>query len=171
MGAGSEAVGDGFRTDEIARGIGAEMRRVDSPEDAVPVGIVALRAQEEVACFRKLGGLFFALVTGGCGSRSDACGNAQHLFMEKVGLGIFAKKTTPRTAAQEGQHFRARSEFLKHGVIALAHARGENPLHHFGVGSGGKIGASQGRMRSEIFSRSADVEPFRILLERGKKIG
>src|ERR1700747_2042207 len=60
VGAGSEAVGDGLRTDEIARGIGAEMRRVDSPEDAVPVGIVALRAQEEVACFRKLGGLFFA---------------------------------------------------------------------------------------------------------------
>ena len=60
---------------------------------------------------------------------------------------------------------------MKHGVIALAHARGENPLHHFGVGSGGKIGAAQGRMRSEIFARSADAEPIRILLKCGKKIG
>src|SRR5215472_9513982 len=171
MRAGSEAVGDGFRTDEIACGIGAEMRSVDSPEDAVPVGIVALRAQEEVACFRKLGGLFFSLLTGGRGSRSDARGNAQHLFVQKVGLGKFAKKAPPRAAAQEGQHFRARSEFLKHGVIALAHARGENPLHHFGVGSGGKIGAAQGRMRSEIFARSADAEPIRVFLQCGKKIG
>src|SRR5256884_9366434 len=105
----SEAVGDGFRTDEIARGIGAEMRRVDSPEDAVPVGIVALRAQEEVACFRKLGGLFFALVTGGCGGRSGACGNAQQLFLGKGGVGKFSKKNTPKNAPPGGQDIPARS--------------------------------------------------------------
>src|SRR2546429_9258650 len=104
----SEAVGDGFRTDEIARGIGAEMRRVDSPEDAVPVGIVALRAQEEVACFRKLGGLFFALVTGGGGGGRDGGGKAQHLFFGEVGVGEISKEKTPRNDAHEGQRVPAR---------------------------------------------------------------
>src|SRR5689334_2096721 len=44
--AGREAVSNRFGANEIPRGVGTEMRRVDASEDTVPVSIVALRAKE-----------------------------------------------------------------------------------------------------------------------------
>ncbi len=47
--AGNLAVGDSFGANEIAPGIGAEMRGIDSAKNAVPIGVVALGAQKQVA--------------------------------------------------------------------------------------------------------------------------
>ena len=43
--AGSLAVGNQFRADEIAPGVGAQMRCINSAKDAVPIGVIALSAQ------------------------------------------------------------------------------------------------------------------------------
>src|SRR5438874_7974067 len=106
--AGSEAVSNRLGANKIASGIGAEMRRVDAAENAVPVGVVALGAQEQIARLRQVRSLLFALVTNGGGrSGSNSRGDVQHFFVQQVGLGIFAKKAAPRAAAQECEHFRA----------------------------------------------------------------
>src|SRR5882724_4514240 len=51
--AGNLPVGDGLGANEIAPGIGAKMRGIDSAKNTVPIGIVALGAQEQVACLQQ----------------------------------------------------------------------------------------------------------------------
>ena len=116
----------------------------------MPIGVVALRAQEQIARLQKGFGSFRAGLTRG--SSGNACGDAQHFLVEQIGFGIFAEKAAPGAAAKEGEHLRAGAELLQHGMIALANARGQNPLHHFRVRSGGKIGAAEGRVRGEILA-------------------
>src|SRR6266436_6775117 len=56
--AGSLPVGDSLSANEIAPGIGAEMGSIDAAKNAVPIGVVALRAQEQVSRLRQfIGGL------------------------------------------------------------------------------------------------------------------
>src|SRR5438552_10341545 len=43
---------DGFGANKIAPGISAQMRSIDSAKNAVPIGVVALRAQEQIARFQ-----------------------------------------------------------------------------------------------------------------------
>ena len=105
--AGSEVVGDGFSANEIAPGVSAKVRRVNAAEDAVPVSVIALRAQEEIARLRQLLGLFLALIAGRSRSGSNARRNAQHFFVQQVGFRILSKKAAPGTAAEKGQHFGA----------------------------------------------------------------
>src|SRR5271157_2596887 len=49
--AGRELVGQGFGADELAPKLGTEMRGVQSAENAVPVSVIALPAQQRVAGF------------------------------------------------------------------------------------------------------------------------
>jgi len=95
--------------------------------------------------------------------------------VQQVGFGVFAKKTAPGTAAKEGEDFRARGELLEDFVIALADARGERPLHHLRVRSrvrsGGEIGAAKRRASRQIIAGRGNLQPFRVFLEGGKKIG
>src|SRR5580692_5366843 len=55
---GGLAVGNGFGANQIAPEVGAEMRGVEAAEDAVPVGVVALSAQEQVAGLDQFIGCF-----------------------------------------------------------------------------------------------------------------
>jgi len=57
-GTGSLPVGDGLGANEIAPGIGAEMRGVNPAKNAVPIGVVALGTQEQIARLKQIiGGL------------------------------------------------------------------------------------------------------------------
>src|SRR5258708_5823108 len=56
--AGSLPVSDSLGANEIAPGIGAEVRGINSAKNAVPIGVVALGAQEQIARLQQLiGGL------------------------------------------------------------------------------------------------------------------
>src|SRR5258708_34765123 len=56
--AGSLTVSDGLGANQVAPGIGAEMRGIYSAKYAVPIGVVALRAQKQIARLRQfIGGL------------------------------------------------------------------------------------------------------------------
>jgi len=55
-------------------------------------------------------------------------------------------------------------------VVALADTRGQNPLHHFGVRGGGKVGAAERGMIGKIFARSCDAQPGRVLFEGGEEV-
>src|SRR5258707_644398 len=56
--AGGLPVSDGFGANEIAPRISAEVRGIDAAKNAVPIGVVALRAQEQIAGLRQfIGGL------------------------------------------------------------------------------------------------------------------
>src|SRR5207245_10091766 len=101
------------------------------------------------------------------GGSGDARGDAQHLFVQQIGLGILAKKAAPGATAKEGKHFGAGAELVQYGVVTLADTRREHPLHHLGVGSGGEIGATQGRMRSEVLSWRAHFDASGIVFEGG----
>ena len=162
------AVSDGLGANKTAPEFGAEMRSVESAEDAVPVSVIALRAEEQVSGLCEFIGRLRACAPRGNGS--DASGDAEHFFVEQVGLGVFAEETAPGAAAQEGNDFGATRELFLYGVVTLADTRGENPLHHFGVRSGGKIGTPQGRMIGEVFARSGDAEPRRVFFESGEEI-
>ncbi len=91
--------------------------------------------------------------------------------MQEIGFGVFAKKAAPRTAAKEGQDFRARAELFQHLVIALPDAGGERPLHHFGVRSGREISAAERRVSRQIIAGRGHLQPVGVFLEGSKKIG
>src|SRR6266478_6148333 len=56
--AGNQPVSDGLGANQIAPGIGAVMRGIDSAKNAVPIGVVALGAQEQIARLQQfIGGL------------------------------------------------------------------------------------------------------------------
>src|SRR5713226_7181633 len=99
--AGSLAVGDGFGADEAAPDFRAEMGSVDAAENAVPVSVVALSAEEMVTRGCQFGGAAGVSATRRNGG--EAGGSTQHFFVKKIGLGIFAEETAPRAAAKEGQ--------------------------------------------------------------------
>ncbi len=105
------------------------------------------------------------------GRSGDARGNTQHFLVQQIGLGVLTEKAAPGAAAKEGEDFRASAELLEHLVIALADTRGERPLQHFRVGSGGKIGAAKRRVSGKIIAGRGDLEPIGVGLEGGKKIG
>src|SRR6266851_3138207 len=105
------------------------------------------------------------------GRGGDARGNTQHFLVQQVGLGVFAKKAAPGTAAKEGEDFGARAEFLQHLVIALPDARRERPLHHLRVRSRWKIGAAERRICLQIAAGRGNSQPVGARFERGKKIG
>src|SRR5260370_27695414 len=90
--------------------------------------------------------------------------------MQQVGFGVFAKKAAPGTTTNKRENFGASAEFLQHFMIALADTRGERPLHHLGVGSGGQIGAAKGLMRFQIVDGGGNFQPVRIGFQGGKKI-
>ena len=166
--AGSMQIGDGFGANQVAPRIGAEMRGVDAAENAMPIGIVALGAQEQIASLQKGFGGFRAGLTRGSGG--DARGNAEHFLVEQIGFGVLAKEAAPGAAAKEGEHLRTGAEFLEHGMIALPDPRGQDPLHHFRVRSGRKIGAAERRMGRKVFAGRGNFQPIGIFLERGEKL-
>src|SRR5215472_7491937 len=51
--AGSELIGKRFRPNQVAPELGAQMRRVDTAKNAVPVGVIALATQHAVASLLK----------------------------------------------------------------------------------------------------------------------
>src|SRR5579863_400257 len=156
-------VGEKLGADEAAPKLGAQMRSVKTAEDSVPVGIIALRAEKQVAGFLQL---FAGFGNAAARGRSvNAMSDVQHFFVEQIGFGIFAEETAPGAAAQEREHFGARSEFLEHLVIALANARGQRPFHHFGVGGGRQVGAARGSVRGEVFAGGGGLQPGGIFLE------
>ena len=79
------------------------------------------------------------------------------------------EKTAPGAAAQEGQDFRTRAEFLQHFMKALADARGEGPLEHLRVRSSGEIGAAKRRMGFQIVAGRRNLQPIGIFFQRGKE--
>src|SRR5271155_4614562 len=118
------------------------MRGVQTAENTVPVGVIALRTQQAVAAFEQfLGGLRPGSASG---SGGYARGSTQHFFIEEIGFGIFSEKGAPGAAAKKGNQFWAQSKFLQQRLVAEAGGGGQNPLHHFGVGGGGQIGAADG---------------------------
>jgi len=74
MAAGSELIDEGFRANEIAPELGAKMRRVESAENAVPVGVISLPSQEQVAGFVELRGVLWIGMAGR--NSGDARGSA-----------------------------------------------------------------------------------------------
>jgi len=50
------AVSDGFGADEIAPEFSTEMRSVEAAKNTMPVGVIALGAEEQVACLYKFVG-------------------------------------------------------------------------------------------------------------------
>src|SRR5260370_2883671 len=165
---GSLVVGDRFGANEITPRISAEMRGINPAKNAVPVGVVALGAQEQIACFHQIAGGF--RVTASRRNSGDARGNSQHFLVEQVGFGIFAKEAAPGAATKKGENFRAGTEFLQDLVIALADSRGEHPLHHFRVGRGWKISADERQVRRQIFAGGGNLQPVRVVLKRVKEI-
>src|SRR5260370_9729073 len=89
----------------------------------------------------------------------------QHFFVQQVGLGVFAEKTAPGTAAQEREHFVARSEFLQDFVVALANAGGKRPFEHLGGGEGGEVGAARGSGGGKVLAGRGSLQPGGVLLE------
>lgn len=76
-------ISDGFGADEVAPRIGAEMGSVDAAENTVPIDVIALSAEEEVARFeqrrREARGLRAQRGDGG-----DAGGNMEHFLVKEI---------------------------------------------------------------------------------------
>ncbi len=115
-------IGNELGADEAAPELCAQVRSVKTAENAVPVGIVALRAKEKVAGLLQLLAGFRDAAARGRGV--DAIGDMQHFFVQQVGFGIFAEESAPGSAAEEGEHLVTRGEFLEDLVVALADTRG-----------------------------------------------
>src|SRR5262249_24992737 len=114
-----EPVGGSLCTDQISPKLGAQMRSIKATENAVPVRIGALSAEEQVCRV----GDFLRTARFGAPVRNSnqASAGAQHLLVKQVGLGILAEKSAPRTAAQKGSDFGPLRKFLLHQMKALAH--------------------------------------------------
>ncbi len=102
--AGCELVREGLRTDQIAPDFGAQVRRVNSAKNAMPVSVIPLPAQHAVPGLLILRRVFGAGPPRGNGSHRS--GGSQHFFVQKVGLGIFSKEAPPRASPQKRQYLR-----------------------------------------------------------------
>src|SRR5271155_3522748 len=99
------------------------MRSVQAAEDAMPIGVIALRTKKLVARLEKLIGSFrTAMSHGNCG---DARGDAQHFLVEQIRLRVFAEETAPGTAAEKREDLGSRGELFLDCVVALADTRGQ----------------------------------------------
>src|SRR6266849_993984 len=161
--AGSLLVREELGANQIAPQLGTQVGSVEAAENAVPIGVVALRAKKKVARFLELLAGFGAAAARG---RSvNAASDVQHFLVQQVGLGVLAEKTAPGTAAQEREHFVARSELLQDFVVALANAGGKRPFHHLGVGGGGQVGAARGSVRGKVLAGRGSLQPGGVFLE------
>ena len=102
--------------------------------------------------------------------RADFARNVQHFLLQQIRFAVFREKVAPDAAAQEREHFRARRKFGHQHVITVSRGRGKRPFHHFGVGSGGKVGASERRARGNGCRRRGGFQPICILFERDEEI-
>ena len=163
------AVGDGFGANQIAPQIGAEMRSIEAAENAVPVGVVALRAEEQVARLRKLVGRLRILVAAREPLRCGA--ETRSIFLwSKFDSEYLRKKPRQEPPRRKESTSGRAAELLLDSVVALADARRQNPLHHFRVGGSRQIGAAQRRVSGEIFAGCGDMQPGGIFLERGEEL-
>ncbi len=78
--------------DEVAVRLGPKVREVQTPEYAVPVGIVLLRPENVLA------GPFRPLTT------VDVLGQPEHLAVQAVCFGVLDEEVRPPAAAHEGFH-------------------------------------------------------------------
>jgi len=90
--------------------------------------------------------------------------------VEQIGFRILAEETTPAAAVEKGEDIGAEFEFAAEIIKLETRDRGESPLHHFGVGSGGEIGAAEGRLRSDPLGGSNGFEPGGIFLEGAEEV-
>src|SRR5438552_1846706 len=109
-GTGSLPVGNGLGANQIAPGIGAQMRGIDSAKNTVPIGVIALGAHEQIARLQQFIGRLSVVVPRRRGG--DARGNAQHFLVQQIGFRVFAKKAAPGTSTKERQDFWSRAELL-----------------------------------------------------------
>src|SRR5258706_7284773 len=93
------------------------MRRVKSAENAVPVRVIALRAEQMRLCFGPGLGSFRAFSADGLQLR----GNSQHFFMQQIRFRILAEESAPETAAQKPLHVRTVCKLLLQGMKLLPH--------------------------------------------------
>src|SRR5713101_8365770 len=78
-----ETVRDGLRLHQRIPQSGAEVRRIESAKDAVPVSVVALAAMKERSGLCA-GGAEGFIVAAAAGQTPDFCGNMQHLFVQEI---------------------------------------------------------------------------------------
>src|SRR5258708_4716681 len=148
--AGSLLIREELGANQIAPQLAAQMGSVEAAEDTAPIGVVALRPKKKVARLLELLAGFGAAAARG---RSvDTASDVQHFFVQQVGLGVFAEKTAPGTAAHEREHFVARSELLQEFVLALPNAGGNRPFPHPGFEGGGQVGAARGSVPGKVLA-------------------
>jgi hypothetical protein len=109
--AGRVPVCDGLGADQIAPKVGAKMRRVKPAEDSVPIGIVALRAEEQVARGLELAGGF--RTAAALGDRRETRGDAKHFLVEQIRFRVLAEKPPPRAATKKRQNLGSRIELCQ----------------------------------------------------------
>ena len=116
-----------------------QVRQVESAEQPVPVGVVGLRAVQQVLQSRRA-------LSGW--KRLEARGQLQHALVHPVGLAVARQEVAPDPSAQE------RFVALVAAVVALllyqvcvgVGARSwQRPLVHFDVGRGGQVDHPVGR--------------------------
>ena len=93
-----EHVGDGFGLLKRSPVCGTQVRRIESAEYAVPVGIVALAAQQQSEGFaaRAPEG---AIETAAAREAMNFLRDVQHFLVQQVRLSVFREKSAPDTSA------------------------------------------------------------------------
>ena len=164
-----EGVGNCFGLHEGAPDGAAQVRRIKAAENAVPVSVIALAAEQKpeglIASLLERPGAVLVV-----SERGKLFRDAQHFFVHQVRFGIFGEKAAPKSTAQKGRDVGASGEFIEQAMVSGSRSGGQSPLHHFLVGSGGQIGAAERRMRVDGVSGSGNVEPVVAILERGEEI-
>src|ERR1700676_3660001 len=97
------------------------MRRVETAENSVPVRVIALRphqVRDRLGALQRSLGAFSRAPRA---ARSQFRGHAQHFFVQQIGLGIFAEKSAPESAAQESPHVGPGRKFVKERMKFLAY--------------------------------------------------
>ncbi len=158
----------GLRAQQCAPKLRAQVRRVNPPEDAVPVGVIALRAQDvRMRLFETL----FGCSSHAFGThRIEPARDAQRFLVQQVHFEILHHERAPDAAAQEPAHIGTRGEFVFKRVKLLARRGRQRPLHHFRIGGRRQIGSPERGMRRQIFAGRRGDEPFRIAFNRGEKL-
>src|SRR2546430_11055469 len=144
------------------------MRGVKSTKNAMPVGVVALRTMQEVASLSDLGGRRGVATASRNGG--EARGSPQHFLVQQIRFGVFAEEAAPGASAEEGQNFGALLEFLLHGHVALADARGQGPFSHFGVRGGREIRSAERRVGGEKLGGGDGLEPRGVFFDGGEEV-
>jgi len=142
--------------------------QVQPPEDAVPIGAIALAlVQQSFRLFKT-----FLLRQSGAQPVQPVTG-PQHTFLNVVRLLVFRKKTAPESAPHEPctvlLERRGLPELLSCVHEFTLHAGGQCPSHHFVIGGAGNIGAAQGLVSVHVVAVRDRTQPgfvFRECLEK-----